>query len=401
MKRILTALTLLLLTLVTPRAHALGIRLFPQEPEAVSRANAFAATADNASAIYYNPAGITQLKGQSALFGTYGIVYDVNYNGSHGASASTPDRAEFTGQFYYTLSLKDLPLTFGLGVYEPYGLKSEWSDKGPFRTIATTNSLIYVTINPVLAWKINDTLSVAAGLRVEPAHLDLRRGILVPGDQFKYSGDGTAIGFNAGILWQPHRMHSFGVNYFSRTSVDFDGDVNITSKTPFFFPSSSDSGKLSLNFPQHVVFGYSFRPTEDWNFEFNLDWTDWKQVTTTTLNSNSGSQTVPFNWTSGFTYEFGVKRRLSEHMSLSAGYLYAQNSVPNKTYNPAVPDMNLNVFSVGSVYEWSRWRLALTYQFGYGTRDVSGSPTSLIGQSADGHYRWVSNALMLGAGVKF
>src|SRR5205085_4786887 len=105
--------------------------------------------ADNPAAIYYNPAGITQLEGQQFSLSTYDIIYDVKFNSSHGAgSTSTPDKVEFSGQFYYSFTLKNLPISLGLGVYEPYGLKSEWIESGPFRTIATRNSLIYVTVNP-------------------------------------------------------------------------------------------------------------------------------------------------------------------------------------------------------------------------------------------------------------
>jgi long-chain fatty acid transport protein len=390
-----------LFALLPARTHALGIRLWPQDPEAVARGSAFVATADDAAAVYYNPAGITQLEGQHFLLSSYGIIYDVTYHGANGASADTPDKLQYTAQIFYTLSLKNAPVSFGLGIYEPYGLSSEWSDGGPFRTIATKSALMYVTFNPVVAVKINDSLSVGAGLRVEPAHLDLRRGILVPGDEFKFTGDGTAVGFNAGILFQPHRMHSFGLRYFSETSIDFDGDVRIRTRTPFFFPSSKESGNVKLNFPQHIVFGWSFRPTPDWNFEFDLDWTDWDRVGVATLHKKSGDLVVPFNWQSGFTYEFGVTRRFSDRLSLSAGYLYAEQSVPDATFNPAVPDMPLHVFSIGPVYEWDRWRLALTYQFTFGSRTVSGSAPSPIGETADGHYHWTSNAVMLGAGMKF
>ncbi len=402
MKKFLPILTLLALVCATPRAHAIGIRLWPQDPEAVSRGSAFAATADNPSAIYYNPAGITQLEGQQFSLSSYAIIYDVKFDSQRGAgTTSTPDKLQATGQFYYTFSLKNLPISLGLGVYEPYGLKSTWRDSGPFRTIATKNSLIYVTINPVIAWKINNQLSVAAGVRVEPAHIDLRRGILVPGDEFKFTGDGTAVGFNAGVLWKPHRMHSIGVNYFSETSINFDGQAEVNSQTPFFFPSSKEDAKFKFDFPQHVDLGYSFRPTEDWNFEFDLDWTDWHRVGVTTLHKQSGDLVLPFNWRSGFTYQFGIKRKLGEHWSASAGYIYAPKNTPNETYTPAIPDMDLHTYSIGTVYERNAWSIALTYQFGYGTREVSGSPTSLIGQTADGKYRWISNAIMLGAGVKF
>ena len=392
---------LLALVCATHEARAVGIRLYHQDATAVARGNAFVATADNPSALYYNPAGITQLDGGNLEVNAFLVGYDVQYNSNDGRRADTPDQLQEIGQLFYTATLKASRLFFGLGLYTPYGLSSTWHDGSPFRSISTESKLIYLTLNPVLAWKITDTLSVAAGVTVNIGRIDLRRGIAAPHDEFKFDGDGVGVGFNVGILWQPHPQHSFGARFFSATEIDFDGAAEIHSQTPSSFPSSKEDARAGFDFPCHIAAGYSFRPSPAWNFEVDVDWTDWDRVNSVTVRKKSGDLTEVFDWTSSFTYMAGMTRYLDNGLSLSAGYTFIGNSSPSAHFHPSVPDMDFHIASVGLRYTQPRWSLALTYQFAYGDRDVQGSAPSPIGETADGHYRFLSHSLSIALGAKF
>src|ERR1700728_1659134 len=86
----LGAMSLLaVLSLPAGDAKAVGFRLPNQDPEAIARGNAFVATADNPSAIYYNPAGITQLEGQNVSAGLYLISTAGKFEATSGATAET------------------------------------------------------------------------------------------------------------------------------------------------------------------------------------------------------------------------------------------------------------------------------------------------------------------------
>ena len=60
----LRVLTLMISGVLAGKVSANGFRLPDQDAFATARGEAFVATADNPSAIYYNPAGITQIRGQ-------------------------------------------------------------------------------------------------------------------------------------------------------------------------------------------------------------------------------------------------------------------------------------------------------------------------------------------------
>src|ERR1035437_9424768 len=146
-----------------PNAGALGLRIPNQDASAIARGNAFVATADNPSAIYYNPAGITQLEGQNIRAGMYLVSGGYDFTSPSGQTARANSDFQPVPQLYYVFSREDFPLSFGLGLYAPYGLALDWGQNSPFSTEAEKGSLTYLTINPVIAWKIHPALSIAIG----------------------------------------------------------------------------------------------------------------------------------------------------------------------------------------------------------------------------------------------
>ncbi|MFZ1074055.1 MAG: outer membrane protein transport protein, partial [Verrucomicrobiia bacterium] len=189
------------------RLGAVGFRLPHQDPEAIARGDAFAATADNPSAIYYNPAGITQLEGDNIRVGLYAISADTKFTSPSGATAKTDSSLQPVPQLYYVHSFTNLPISIGLGIYAPYGLSLDWGNNAPFNTVAESGSLTYLCFNPVIAWKICSALSVGIGPTINYSDATLKQALDSSGvTQFKFDGDGLDYGFTAGVLWQPHPM---------------------------------------------------------------------------------------------------------------------------------------------------------------------------------------------------
>ncbi len=396
---------LLLLVLVTPlSSYGLGIRIADQDAEATARGDAFTATADNPSAIYYNPAGITQLSGQHLSFGAYGIYLKDHVTAKIGGqSYDTTNQFDAVPHVYYTATPSSrYPISLGIGFYSPYGFGLQYPDNTPFRTLATQGQIVYLTANPVVAWKVCNELSVAVGLTINYGDATLSRGLFTQGDQFRFRGQGQAEGFNAGVLYQPFKWVSLGLNYRSSTSLKFDGHSDVKVR-PFAaygddklvtFPRQDASA--GFPFPQNAVFGISFRPARDWNLEFDLDWTDWNVLKTVTLNQTSGKVYLPFNWNSSFFYEAGLTHNFAYGLRGSLGYIYSGNSVPAANFNPIVPDSNRHIFSVGVGQDIKRFSWDIAYQLAYGPdRTISN------GGLADGTYSFLSHAINLSFGYHF
>ena len=411
-------------------SRGLGIRIADQDARATARGNAFTATADNPSAIYYNPAGISflyspslnspaftpSLGGKNAApaptgdgsdsglrirLGVYGIslASEVKLAGAND-SFNISHRGQFAPNFYATWKQGNSPLSFGLGIYSPYGFGIWYPENSPIRTVTISGNIKYATINPVVAYKITDTLSLAAGPTFNYGRAGLKQGIAPQGvfggaDMAEFEGDGWSVGWNAGLMWRPHPMHSFGVMYRSQTDIEFKGSANTV--VPGFL-NLRENAAAGIKFPQNVVAGYSFRPTEKWNFEVNIDWTDWDNLNTVNLRKASGDVIIPFNWKSSLFYEFGASYKFDNGITASAGYIYSENSVPNESFSPLVPDSNRHIFSVGLGKHWQNWDFDLAYQWAHGPqRTINKGP----GFPENGTYQFDSHAISLSAGYSF
>lgn len=371
-----------------------GFRLPNQDPEAIARGNAFVATADNPSAIYYNPAGITQLGGHTARLGVY--LLDVNVDCKTTGGVSVEDNADLgvIPQIYYTYCPEG-DLAFGVGVYAPYGLSLRWPSDSPFRTLAIEGELVYLSINPVVAWRVLPNFSLAAGPTFNVSEAEFKQGVLTPTDLFKVKGDGFAAGFNAGLLWKPCEQLAFGVQYRFPTTVEYEGDAYYTPMPGVTIPAHDANAEI--RFPQFVVAGVSYRPTANWNFEFNLDWTDWDYVNRVPIkNTPLGDLGLIFDWRSSWMYEFGATRQLGKGWFISCGYFFSENSIPDRTYTPLVPDADLHLGSVGIGQRGSRWSWSVAYHFAIGDRKVAGGDPR-----ANGNYDIFNQAWTISLQVTF
>ncbi len=396
--RIVLSVFLLAAALCPASLLALGIRIADQDAAATARGDAFVATADNPSAVYYNPAGLTQLKGNNLLLGTYGITYGTHFNGDHlNAGTSINSRQEITAlpQLYYTYTAPKQTIAFGLGIYSPYGLSMDWPGNVPFGSLGYKGEIDYLTVNPVVAIKPTKTLSIAVGPTFNFGTANIGANKIGGGTLHFRGNDNGVIGLNAGILWHPLKKHSFGISYHSATRMNFSGQEQ--------FPLTGLNGPstAAFNFPQNIVFGYSYRPTPKWNLEVNADWTDWSRLNAVNISTHTATVfQFPLYWEPSWFYEFGVTRYLNHGWSVSGGYIYSENSVPNNYFKPIVPDSDRHIFSlgVGKAYKSVSWNAA--YQLAYGpSRSVFN--TSVAEASANGSYSFLSHAVTFDLGFHF
>jgi long-chain fatty acid transport protein len=418
-------LTALALGMVPLAALGNGMRLPSQDAFATARGEAFVATADNPSAIYYNPAGLTQLDGNNLRAGIYALYYDPTYQpptsaNNAGNTYNTKKQFAVAPQFFISSSLKEVPVSLGLGVYAPYGGSISWpsstrSGTG-FRTVGTQSSLTYIRVNPVIALKFGDCFSFGAGVMVDYADIDLEQGlrpVSQPPNYFRFGGYGYSVGYNLGALWHPVEQISLGATFRSRTRFTMDGTTSM-AQLPRTIPPTSLPATMDLTFPLTAVIGLSYRPTPKWNLEFDADYTDWSSFGKTTIKQQGVTpfpvqQDIPvrFGWEASWMYELGATRYFDNGWHASAGYVFNQTSVPNTYYSPLVADVDRHIFSLGAGRNGKRFDFDITYQVGYGPEhsvtdsSPSSTPGFSSGQRANGVYSFFSQAVMVAVGVHF
>ena len=260
--------------------------------------------------------------------------------------------------------------------------------------------LLYTSVNPTVAWKVNDQLSVAAGLTINYAKAVIRRGLVAGAlfDELRFQGDDMDLGYVLGVRWQPLEKLAFGVKYRSATTMNLEGD---SYHRPI---SGREATSLRAPLAQFVVAGVSYRPTPKWNLEVNVDWTDWDSLNTPIVDrSVSADLPFAFNWEPSFLYHFGVTRQLGKGYYTSCGYFFSENSTSDLSFNPVVPDQNLHVGSLGVGRDGEKWTWAVAAQFITGPARQVSTPVvnPFTGQSPNGSYKFENYSLNFSVGRKF
>lgn len=387
-----------------PEVFALGFRNADQGAAATAQGNAFIAQADDASAIYYNPAGLTQLQGSDIINGGDLVFPDEKLKGA--GSGAEMNTMSLTPHLYGAtdFGIPKSPWRFGLGVNVLFGNQAAYSQNGPFRYSVTSADLQVVNIQPTVAFKFNDHFSLGAGLNVYDAYTGLNSHVPNPipdgaDGHFHFDGNGVAVGATAGLLWKITPQHSLGVVYRSPFTVNFHGDADVNIPGVI---KQQNAAQASLPMPQTVGAGYAFRPIPKLKLEADVEWTDWqplKQLVLHAPGSQADGETIHFDWMASLMYEFGAQYTLNEHWKLRAGYIFSEDSVPNSTFGPSVPDADRHVFSVGFGYTAGRLTLNALYQYTLAddrTVRTTGNPNN-----ADGTWQVSFNAVMVEMGMKF
>lgn len=405
------------------KSAANGFRVPSQDAAAAARGEAFVATADNPSAIYYNPAGLTQLTNTTLRGGLNGLYLHTDFQPpasapNAGTTYHVADHLAAAPQFFLSHTLEKIPLSVGLGAYAPYGGSINWPGDTGFNAVAEKGALTYFRFSPVVAFQILPSLSIAAGALVDYANLDLEQGLRANPSRFKnyfrFTGDGWSAGYNAGVLWRPLEKLSLGATFRSKTSFQLDGKTRFELQPlPALSAPTQRTASADVDFPMTVAAGISFRPTPKWNFEFDADYTDWSSFGTIVIHQNAPPRPfdedlpVVLGWRPSWMYEFGVTRYFDHGWHASAGYVFSENSVPDARYTPLAADMDRHFFSIGIGRTGKKFDFDITYQFGYGpNHPVTGSqasskPADFANQNADGTYSFISHAVLVSVGMHF
>jgi long-chain fatty acid transport protein len=365
----------------TATTLANGFYIPVQSPEATGRGNAWLATADTASAVYYNAAGLTQLQSSEVVIGAYGIHLGLEADTPFGDFEANNSWA-YVPQIYMAIPVNE-NLVAGFGLNTPFGLATDWGSNTPFQFLADRTELKYLTGWMVLGYKLTDTFSVGGGFGIHHADAFFTKTPAFATDFSQFEGDDQSLSWTLSARWEPCAEHAFGLVYRSRTDFDLKGDAETTF--------GEERAKLDFLTPATAAIGYAWRPNEKWSFEVNVEWVNWEEMNTLTLEKNTGDRGIPFEWNSNFIYSVGLTRNLENGWHVSAGYNYIGNSQPNETFNPGISDANRHWISVGVGRSYGDIEWDFAYQYAFSDREVSGSPFGI----ADGDYESRFHGLML------
>lgn len=383
--------------LLTRPAYAGGTEIPNQGARAAGQAEAFGAQADDPTAIYYNPAGIGQLKGTQVSAGLYGIFPDFRFH-AEGGGGESMTLTSVLPHFYVTSDLGTEKFHAGFGVFNEFGMNLDWGDKGPLRTIVNKSRLELLNFSPTISYNVTPNLTVAVAGNIYYSELVLERNAVlapapVPEGDFRVKGRDWAVGVTPAVFWKIDDRNTIGAWYRTPFTMDYPGHARLidTGVTP----QLSGTSKVAVDFPQIAGVAYAFRPIKPWKLETDIVYTDWATLHSIRLSSSNPAfnQNLPADWKSGFSFRAGTQYDLDEHWSLRAGYALGQRAMPGDTYTPLVPDSLYHLLTAGVGYQTRHWSLDAAYQFALReTRNISNSASS---PTVDGTWENQIHTLML------
>ncbi len=371
----LALLTFVVIVFSSSLVSAQVPRVYGQGAAASGMGNAFAAQADNPSALHYNPAGMTQLHGVQMMAGgmlvggttDFRSPSSVTTTGDHDGAFAWPG----PGHGYITANLQGLgvslldKLTVGIGVNTPFGSVMRWPDTSPFRATTTFTALPLFDIKPTLAYQLHPDFSIGAGADIYTfanffgeGHAELQSVSPLSGSKVEFNGKGTAPGFNVGALYTALRngdgqpTANVAVVYRSQATLHLDGallsnGVKIQDAT------------TTLVLPQVITGGIALWPLRnaerEWKLELNVDYVGWKSVRNLDIRLANGLVIPqPQNWKSTYAILVGTEYRWLKidrlpgwEITVRGGYTNQQTQVPDLNFNPGVPSADLHVISTG------------------------------------------------------
>lgn len=379
-----------------------GFGIFTQSASSLGQGSAVVAHTDSPSTIFFNPAMMNSLSGTQVELGTTLLFPSREFRSESGSGYQTKDEVFFPSTFYITHQFND-KVSAGLGVFNPFGLGTDWGETWEGRYLATKSEMETFNINPSLSLQVLPGLSIAAGLDILilDATLSNKINIGIADIGQKFSGDGTGVGFNVGIYANLNKDVSVGVGYRSEIEVEPTGQV--TFDTPLL-PDSGAKTKITL--PQQVFAGIAYKGFDRLTLEAGMRWEGWSSFKELKVDLDSGlSQTQARNWKDTFAINFGANYRLNDTVSLLGGYLYGQNPVPDSTFEPAIPDSDTHLFCVGTDLNFGKMNLALAYAYQLqddrSKNNGLGDPFQPGSGTANGKYSTDIHLLALSVAYKF
>ena len=352
--------------------HAAGFALIEQNASGMGNAYAGAAAiAEDASTLFFNPAGMTYIDGTQAV----GVLHLIKPNaefknkGSVKAFGFPPTGDEgpnagdlaFVPNFYFMKTLTP-SVKIGIGVNAPFGLKTEYDDEWIGRFQAVKSELKTININPSIAFKVNDQLSLGFGVSAMWAEANLTRQVnrvIGPESDVKIKGDDWGYGFNLGAIYQATADTRFGIAYRSKVKQNLEGDAKFGAAL-----SANDSDvTANVDLPENFSASVFSKVNDKWDVMADVTWTRWSRFKELRIKFDNGADdaVTPENWENTMRYSIGVNYHYSDTVKLRAGLAYDEEAIKDEFRTARIPGNDRKWLSLGA-----GWKVTPTSTFDIG-----------------------------------
>ncbi len=401
--------------------QAQGFGVYEHGSCAMARAGTgVASPCGDGSSIFLNPAGLTSNQGITLTAGATFIGAFGNFTEDRTRRKNDLDNDIIPVPHVYLTYAKDR-YTVGLGVFAPYGLETKWPISFEGRFAGFDNTLQSIYVQPTVAVKLTDRISIGAGLDIvlgsvelnqrldlseqvaDPSGLTFAQAGIPVGTDFataKLDADlQTGVGANFGVIFEATDWLSIGARYMTQVDVDYDGDATFTAvptglTVPADLPiagtvvpagtpvdaivaSQFQAGgalvkqgvKTSITMPDMFVGGVAVKATPELSLLADYQWVHWSKFDQLPVDfAIAPDRTIIENYDNTNGIRLGFDWTASERVSIRGGYLYHEAAAPPQTVTPLLPEGARNEFTLGFGFKLTD-RLTATAAYQYIRQD--------------------------------
>lgn len=371
-------------------AMAGGFNIYEAGARATALGCAFTATADDGSAIFYNPAGIAFQPGTRLDANLMPIVPGTEFAGAvppaPPAVGKTVDQSFPIPGLYFTHSRGDL--AYGLGIYAPFGLGVEWEDPETWvgRQSSYDVDLATIYVTPTIAWRLSERSALAMGVDIASCKIELNRfgaipfgGLSEPLNVIDSQLEGRSklnLTPVFGLLGKPRDDVSLGFMFHAPKNLEFrDRDATLTNIAPAALAPTIDqqiaawggSGQkvdANLHLPWIMSLGVAYQLHERARLEFNavhFGWSHFKALKLDFASETMPDQVIEEEYEDIWQLRFGLDVDVSPSLKAMFGYVHDNSPQPYESMSPMLPDADREDFSAGLQWRRNRWKFTGSY----------------------------------------
>lgn len=382
---------LLLSLFVSGTVFSAGFSLIEPSARANGMGGATVAQGGDASVLFVNPAAMTGLPGVQVETGviilrpsvdivTYGDPYLFKDNLDKPSQTGAVGNTFYIPHLYVTSQLTE-NLWLGLGTFSRFGLGVEYPQSWPGRYNSYYAKVSSAEVNPNLAYKVSDRLSLSAG--VSMMYFDVKLQQKLPAVVFiqsrsddldqTFSGDSIGYGFNLGLHYRATDWMTIGVSYRSRIKqkmagqLIFDPEVaGLDEDIPSALPSTNADTTIEL--PDQYYFGIAFKPLDRLTWEIGGVLTGWRSYDHVKIELEKpilgdNTKKTDKQWKDSWRFQTGLEYKTTDWLNLRLGYVYDQSPVPYSTIEFAMPDSDRHILGIGVGFHKNNWSIDLSYNY--------------------------------------
>ena len=382
---------------------ASGFALIEQSASCMGSACAgAAASAEDASTIFFNPAGMSLLSGKQGVLALHVINPSAKFSDSGSVPAAFQPNAGGNGgdagslavlpNAYFVMDINP-QMKFGLGVNSPFGLQTEYDPTWVGRFQAIKSKIQTVNLNPALSFQINDAVSIGTGLNYQRIDGELSSAINYAAIAYAvagggasgvaaanaanaagqgeglttFGGDDAAWGYNLGILLKLSEQTRVGLAYRSVIKYNLSGSVNFSNRPTAAAVGPGIAGYIAANYadgpvslavkmPDSFSASMLHRIDDKWDIMADASWTRWSVLQQLDVMRTDGTtlSSTPENWKNTWRVALGANHHYNAQWTSRVGFAYDQSPVSDTYRTERAPDSDRTWLTFGGQYKPNR-----------------------------------------------